>query len=186
MKNLAGNKDADKIVREELYLAGIPMENEDSKGEVPYKTIGRIGSWTFHRAWTYWIASVPDKVKGLPLSIALEMHNRKHPTDDNQIMGSLIRSGGHCGCPSPDDYGAQPVYDDELDEQLIKLGYKKEYCEFLKKSYIHINVGEVSRLCNEGKLTVGRYVDCYHIDDQIGLNVFAEVLKKETIKELSK
>ena len=110
MKNLAGDNDADKFVREELFLAGIPMEYEQSKGEVPYKTIGRIGAWTFHRAWYYWIASVPEKTKGLPLAVALEMHNRVHPTDDKQIMGNLIRSGGHCGCPSPDEYGAQPFY----------------------------------------------------------------------------
>ena len=142
MKNLAGDKDADKYVREELRLAGIPMENEVSKGEVPYNTIGKINGWTFRRAWYYWMVSIPDSEKGLPLDIAMELHLRKNPTDDNEIMGNSIRVGGHCGCPSPVEYGAYPFYDEE------------------------------------GKPTVERYVRSYHVDDQISLNILAEVLKK--------
>jgi hypothetical protein len=34
----------------------------------------------------------------------------------------------------------------------------------------------MSELCNEGKLTVERYVDSYHIDDQIGLNEFVSAI----------
>jgi hypothetical protein len=175
MINLAGNKDADEHITEELYLAGIEAINQKSDGEVPYTIVGRIGKWRLYRAWYYWVASVENDEDGLPLTVALKLHNTPHPI--KKIMGETIRSGGHGGSPSPDEYGAQPIYNDELDEQLIKLGYKKEYCSFMKKSYIHINVGEVSRLCNEGKLTVERYVDCYHIDDQIGLNEFAKTIK---------
>jgi len=175
MENLAGNKDADKHIKEELFLAGIEAINEKAEGEVPYTIVGRIGHWKFRRAWYYWVASTERPEDGLPLAKAMELHNTPHPT--KKIMGNLVRSGGHCGCPAPDEYGAQPVYNDELDEQLIKLGYVKEYFKPLDKSFIHINVGEVSRLCNEGKLTVERYVDCYHVDDQIGLNELAKTLK---------
>jgi hypothetical protein len=180
MKNLAGDKDADKFVREELWLAGIPMENEVSKGEVPYNTIGKINGWTFRRAWYYWIVSIPDGEKGLPLDIAMELHLRKNPTDDSEIMGNSIRSGGHCGCPSPKEYGAQPIYDEELNNKLMALGYKMKKTKIGDKEieYIPITVGEISELCNEGKLTVERYVNSYHVDNQIGLNMLAEVLKK--------
>jgi hypothetical protein len=177
MINLAGNKEADKHIKEELYIAGIETINEKANGEVPYTVVGRIGNWRFHRAWYYWVASVERKEDGLPLDIAMELHNRKHPTDDNKILGDSIRSGGHCGCPAPDEYGAQPIHDDELDDKLVALGYEKKYSDFLKKSYVSITVGEISKLCNEGKLTVKRFVDCYHIDDQIGLNEFAKTLK---------
>jgi len=179
MINLAGNKDADKHIKEELYLAGIEAIAQNSEGEVPYTIVGRIGNWKLRRAWYYWVAYVDDKQPqdGLPLAVAMKLHNTKHPADDGKILGDVIRSGGHCGCPAPDEYGAQPVYNDELDEQLMKLGYEKEYIKFLDKSLIRINVGEVSRLCNEGKLTVERYVDCYHIDDQIGLVEFAKTIK---------
>jgi hypothetical protein len=177
MINLAGNKDADKHIKEELYIAGIEIIGEKANGEVPYTVIGRIGNWKFHRAWYYWVASVERREDGLPLDIAMELHNRKHPTDDKKILGDSIRSGGHCGCPAPDEYGAQPIHDDELDNQLVALGYEKKYSDFLKKSYVSITVGEISKLSNEGKLNIKRYVDCYHIDDQIGLNEFAKTLK---------
>lgn len=178
MQNLAGNKECDQFIKDELYLANIPaISTERTRSEVPYTVIGKIGNWTLTRAWYYWIAKVETPTQGLPLKQAMELHNRKHPTKD-EILGKIIRSGGHCGCPSPDDYGADPIYNDELNVQLEALGYKKEYVEFLKESFIKISVGEVSKLCNEGKLNVERYVTCYHIDDQIGLNEFAKCIQK--------
>jgi hypothetical protein len=134
MINLAGNKDADTHIYEELYLAGIEAIKETSNGEVPYTVIGRIGYWKLRRAWYYWVATVEYRKDGLPLDVAMKLHNTPHPT--MTIMGNTIRSGGHCGCPSPDEYGA-------------------------------------FKLNNEGK----RYVDCYHIDDQIGLCEFAKLIK---------
>jgi hypothetical protein len=177
MKNLAGDINADNLVKEELYLAGIPIIECEGKGEVPYKHVGRVGNWTFKRAWTYWIATVPDGEKGLPLKIAMDLYNMKHPNNDSEIMGNIIRTGGHCGCPSPDEYGAQPIYDDDFDKQLENIGYEKIYSNILKKEYIPITVEEVSKLCNEGKLTIERYVDCYHIDNLIGLKILADVIK---------
>jgi hypothetical protein len=178
MKNLAGNQKADETILEELYLANIPaIKVEINKGEVPYSFVGKIGKWTLKRAWYYWVASVEDNDTGLSLKTALELHNKKHPTKDD-ILGNIIRCGGHAGCPSPDEYGAQPIYNEELDNQLEAIGYKKQYSDILKKEYISITVGEVSKLCNEGKLTVERYVDCYHIDEQIGLNEFAKAINE--------
>lgn len=176
MKNLAGVNNADETILEELYLAGIPaVKVEPNTGEVPFSYIGKMGSWTFSRRWYYWSASVEDKTTGFPLEVALELHNRKHPISEKNL-GSIIRVGGHCGCPSPDEYGAQPIYDEELDKQLESIGYKKEYSDLLKKEYISITVGEVSKLCNEGKLNVKRFVDNYHIDEQIGLNELAKTI----------
>ena len=177
MKYLGGVIECDGDIREELYLAGIPaVEVENSKTTVPYSIVGKIGSWTFNRAWYYWIARSTDLVSGLPLDKAMELHNRKHPVKD-MILGKMIRAGGDCGCLSPDSYVSEPVYNDELDAQLDALGYKKKYIKSLNDSFHDITVGEVSRLCNEGKLTVERYVNCYHIDDQIGLLEFANAIK---------
>lgn len=176
MKNLAGCADADEVIREELYLAGITVVSVDkTRSEVPCTVIGRLGKWTFTRAWYYWIAEVEVLTDGLPLGKAMELHNRKHPVKDCNL-GRVIRSGGHCGCPSPDEYGAEAVHGVDLDAQLEALGYRKEYVEFLKESHFHISVGDMSRLFNEGKLKGERYVDCYHIDDQIGLVEFAKML----------
>lgn len=180
MKNLAGDKNADETILEELYLADIPAikVSNNNDGEVPYSYIGRIGKWNFRRAWYYWLVYVEDGETGLPLKIALELHNKKHPVKDD-ILGKIIRSGGHCEAPSPDEYGAKPINNDELNKQLEALGYKKTYYKSLNNSYISVTYGEVSKLCNEGKLTVERYVDCYHIDEQIGLNEFAKTIKEE-------
>ena len=177
MKNLAGNKDADKYIREELYLAGIEAIPEKSDGEVPYTIIGKIGNWRFERAWYYWVASVEKREDGLPVEKATELYNRKNPPDENRILGMDIRGGGNVGCSEPRGYTAQPVYDEELQNKFVALGYKKVFSDLVGKEYVPISYGEVAKLCNEGKLDVQRYVDIYHIDTQIGLLEFAKFLK---------
>jgi hypothetical protein len=178
MKNLAGVKDADKYIKEELYLAGIETIHIGGTvcSEVPYTIIGRIGHWILTRAWYYWVASVERREDGLPLNIALKLYETPYPTEKGRILGEIIRSGGAGGCSSPADYTSQPVYNEELDKKLMELGYEKKYSEILKADYIPISVGEVAELCNSSKLIVDRYVNCYHIDDQIGLNEFSKFI----------
>lgn len=174
MKNLAGVTECDKDIREELYLAGIEVIPMDGKGEVPFSIAGRIGNWKLTRAWTYWIVTVEIESDGLLLENAMKLHNKPNPVYNDRILGTSIRSGGHCGCPSPDEYGAQPVYDKALNEKLLTLGYEEK--ELNGTKYVNINVGEISKLNKEGKLDAPFYVDCYHIDNQIGLNEFAKFL----------
>lgn len=182
MINLAGVTDCDKDIKKELYLAGIEVISCDEKGEVPYTICGRIGNWKLTRAWYYWIASTEIPSDGLPLEDAMKLHNKPNPIDSDKIMGTSIRSGGHCGCPSPDEYGAQPVYDEALNKKLLALGYEEK--ELGGNKYIDINVGEISKLNEEGKLDVPFYVDSYHIDNQIGLNEFAKALKDYYLTEV--
>lgn len=169
MKNLAGDKTANTHIQEELFLAGIPaFEVEDSQGEVPYSFIGKIGNWTFKRAWTYWIAYVPDDAAGMPLKEAVELHNQKYPIGvDIKNMGSVVRAGGHCACPSPLEYGAYPLYDDSFKEECVKIG----------KDPLYLTRGEISELCNSGEIKLERYVDHYHVDDLIGLRELATLIK---------
>jgi hypothetical protein len=177
MKNLAGVKEADEFIREELYLAGIEPIPEKSEGEVPYTIIGRIGNWKLRRAWRYWVARAELKTDGIPVDKAMELYNRKNPNDDNRILGLDIRAGGDAGCSPPNEYTSQPVYDDELEHKLVALGYEKKYSELMGRSYVNINYGEIARLCNEGKLDVPRYADSYHIDTQVGLCEFVKFLR---------
>jgi hypothetical protein len=192
MKNLAGVPEADKTILEELYLAGIPaVKVQPERSEVPYTYIGKIGDWELRRAWYYWIAKVPEKVKGFPLKEALELHYKKHPTDETQIMGKLIRSGGHGGGPSPDEYGAQPIYDKAFIEECKSIGIATRSLKSMgigedETEYPELNYGQVSELCNEGKLKAERYVDCYHIDDQIGLNEFVKAITAQHAAENKK
>ena len=181
MKNLAGDKKCDADIKSELYLAGIEtIPAGEHTSEVPYTVVGRIGNWRLRRAWTYWVATVEHLNDGMPLEAAMELHNTPDPIIDGINLGQTIRSGGHCGCPAPDEYGADPDYDDEdFNNQLKALGYKEEYWKVLDKSAINITVGEVNQLCKEGKVKTPRYVMSYHIDDQIGLNEFAKFLRDD-------
>lgn len=187
--NLAGVPTCDNHIKEELFLAGLEPVHEASKGEVPYSLVGIVGNWKLRRAWYYWVATLVDendKTKGFDLKTAMQLHHMPHPT--RKIVGKTVRSGGHAGAPSPDEYGAQPVYDDELDEKLLALGYEKKTVRLgdKKLEYVDINVGEMSVICNEGKLNVERYVDCYHIDDQIGLNAFVQQVKQDEYNKIMK
>lgn len=179
MKNLAGVDTCDVTIKEELFLAGIEAIKIKSEGEVPYSFQGKIGHWKLSRAWTYWIASVERPEDGLILADALELHNMESPTNPDTVMGNVIRSGGHCGCPSPDEYGASPIYDEMFHDRLKKLGYKERYFKPLDKNFVDISVREIRELFEEGKLDVERYVNSYHIDSQLGLNVFANFIKNK-------
>jgi hypothetical protein len=170
MTNLAGVKDCDIIIQEELFIASIPSYKVDrNNGEVQYSYIGRLNNWVFKRAWHYWVASVGYKKDGLLLEKALNLHYSKYPIEDKNItiLGKVIRSGGHCGCPSPGEYGAQPIYDENFINECISLNLDAKT----------ITVGKISELCNSGLLKANRYVTMYHIDSQIGLNEFARFIK---------
>jgi hypothetical protein len=185
MKNLAGVEDADRTIKEELYLAGIETVKDICNGEVRSTIAGRIGNWKLHRAWSYWIATTENLSDGMPLEAAMELHNTPNPINATQHMGQVIRSGGHCGCPSPDEYGADPDYEGEdFVKQLKALGYKEEYWKVLDKSMINITVSEVNQLCKDGKVKTPRYVTCYHINDQVGLNEFVKCLKNYYLTEV--
>lgn len=176
MKNLAGDKDCNLTIMDELYLAGIPMVKEIGEEKVPYYYIGKLGEWTFKRRSCYWSASVEKTEDGLILEKAMELYRKKYPNRD-EILGKTIRAGGDGNGLSPDDYVSSPVYGDSLDEKLVAIGYKKEYSDLLKREYVSINRGEMAEICNSGILKVDRFVDCYHIDELVSLKEFADFIK---------
>ena len=182
MKNLAGVEEADRTIMEELYLADIEIINTETPdfGEVPYTKYGRIGYWKFERAWRYWVATVEDRIQGLPLKAALELHYKPNPVNPDQTLGQVIRSGGDAGASSPDEYGAQPILNKELDKKLLELGHELKTIEIgdVKHEYVAATVGDISEHCNAGRLDVERYVTSYHIDSQVGLLEFAKFVKK--------
>lgn len=98
MTNLAGvpTDTADNHTKRELQHAGIPIvvAREARHGEVKTRIFGKLRGWTFTRAWYYWVA------EGGALSIEAA---RKLYMDPCGKEG--VRVGGHCGCPSPDDFG---------------------------------------------------------------------------------
>lgn len=176
MKNLAGVQDADKTILEELYLAGIEAVKADkeTKGEVPFTFVGKIGKWKFERRWSYWSAFVDDVKDGVPLKPALEFNSRKRPTDENVILGDTVRAGGHAGGISPDEYVGK-TDDVELLSECKRVGLPTRM--YKDTEYPDLNYGQIAQLCNSGKINCNRYVEVYHIDDQIGLLEFAKFIK---------
>lgn len=166
MKNLAGVKECNSVLAEELLSAGAELvEVDKTRSEVPYTYVGKAGDWTLTRAWYYWVASTEGQ--GLPLAIAEVMHNKPYPEalcEGRKIVyGDQIRVAGHCGCPPPNEW-AFPDFKEllpQLDEKNIT-----------DRTY-----GNLAKLLDEGVLTGERFVKNYHIDSQEGLNEFVRVVK---------
>ena len=70
MQRFSRGTECDEAVRHELRAAGIdPVCGEPAVGEVISSVTGRLGAFTFRRAWCHWVAD------GLvPLEVALAMH----------------------------------------------------------------------------------------------------------------
>ncbi len=91
MQNLAGNKDCDEFIRSELKRSRIKVvRGERSKGEVPASITGKLGPFTFVRAWRYWMVSGP-----VPLAVAKELYADPVGATDVQVAGD-------CRCPAPE------------------------------------------------------------------------------------
>jgi hypothetical protein len=95
MKNLAGDASCDKYILQELETAGIPVATaKPHTNEVPYTIMGRLGGFTFHRAWYYWVVDGP-----MPMWLAERINI--------DPANKAIRVAGHCGCPPPKEWGIQ-------------------------------------------------------------------------------
>jgi hypothetical protein len=92
MKNAAGDQNCNEYLTGELLAAGIAVVPFlDNKREVPATIKGKLGSWTFERAWYYWVA----RGNHIPFEVADKLH---------EAHGKDVRVCGHCGCPSPREW----------------------------------------------------------------------------------
>ena len=174
MRNLAGVNNCDEYIKEELEKAGIPIIGKISKGEVPYSIAGKLGDWSFGRAWYYWAASVPEHQGiGLPLSVAKELHLKEYPFEEQkpryggliEKYGDVVRVSGHVGAPHPKEWAfpTREVLDKESEKLEIDWGL--------------IPFGELRKMCDEGKIVGDRFVDSYHIDTQEGFNELSRLIQ---------
>jgi len=164
MINLAGREWADDTIKLELREAGIPIHKffGQHKNEVPWTYTGELFGWTFQRAWYYWIA-----IGRLPLPVARYMHE--------QDVEKSIRVSGHCGAPAPEDpwldnfdakgYGLFQTEKEPPQESMMHPIWRDIQ---LRGSYVDKPLSSASY----------SYVTSYHIDTQIGLNLFAATLKR--------
>ncbi|MBT3404708.1 hypothetical protein HN832_02755 [archaeon] len=167
-----------EIVETELYLAGIPMKvnTEDTR----FSTVmGQLGDWKFIRG-NYWMASAPAG-EGLPLNAARELSNKNYP-----IINSDLRSVGlvarflikskdtdptHEGAGHYDSEGRQLLLDpDGEQERLFATNF---HFQEIAKLYHFVKDQETF-----DQLTAKSTVDTYHIDNQVGLNELARVIRE--------
>ena len=91
MKNLAGNKDCDVDIEDELTRAKIDIVRAElpARREVPARLSGKLGPFVLERGWCYWTVSGP-----MPLDLAEQMYA-------DPIGARDVRVAGHCACPPP-------------------------------------------------------------------------------------
>lgn len=76
-RNLAGHQGCDEHIEHELRRAGIPLvHGKRQQGEVPATITGKLGSFTFERAWYYWMVADLIVLSPPVLRFALAMQGR--------------------------------------------------------------------------------------------------------------
>lgn len=161
MENLARREydsDADKKVKEELQIAGIPVVRVGlMNNEVKTYYIGILNGFVFIRAWRYWM------VKGnIPLENAQYLYDNYKDLD--------IRVAGHCGNPPPEEWAKNKDYDKLIVPYVNKCRNKE------------ISTEELEKIGKEIKSQGEQVIDMYHIDTQLGLCKFVEVIKNNNIQ----
>jgi hypothetical protein len=172
MQRFSRGTECDEAVRHELQAAGIdPVCGEPAVGEVISSVTGRLGAFTFRRAWCHWVAD------GLvPLEAALAIH-----ADPAARKG--LRVGGHHARPAPGQFAT--VWLDGEGNLNLPLGDKEETVEALAVQYpaAHRRVERGARVdfvADPARRGRG-FVDGYHIDTDDGLLLFAETMRRHGV-----
>lgn len=96
--NYAGRSDVDRALMAELQAAGIEAQDNGRaakqmcRREVQTGVVGLLHAWVFERGHTFWAARGP----GLQPLYATPLH---------AAHGAAVRVDGHCGAPSPLEWG---------------------------------------------------------------------------------
>jgi hypothetical protein len=162
MKNLSGDKNCDKYIKDELERACIDIVENKAKGEVPYSIEGKLGHYTFRRAWYYWVV-----LGDTPMDIAKKIY--EHPEGR-----ANVRAGGHCGCEPPETQSDYPKSDDGL------TAVSQEEIDRTKKDYPSLweDVKHKYRVATKEEEN-NKVVNCYHIDSQAGLLLFSQMVSQD-------
>lgn len=160
MQNLAGDKNCDEQIENELRRCGIEAVSVErsSRNEVPYSVMGKLGNFVFTRQWYYWA------VEGnVPLSVAQELYA-------DPVGKTDIRVNGDAGRTPPEGRGL--TYLNGEGNRLFPLSEKPNSLEYVDK-----DIRFVENPSAEGQA----FVTSYHIDSEIGLRLFADTLKRHSL-----
>jgi len=129
--------------------------------------VGQLGAFTFRFHNYYWIVDGP-----MPLDVALKLYA-------DPVGKTDIRSGGHCGCPSPEEYGAD--YFDADGKQLCSDPDGKEAASlagFIERGTLPPDAADDYRFVPDKRVGYARAeVRCYHVDSELGLYILANAIR---------
>jgi hypothetical protein len=167
MDNLAGSKEADARISDELTICGINISfNEELRQrEVSTNVEGRLGPFTFQRAWYYWVVSGP-----VPLDIAKKLY-------EDRVGRTDIRVAGHCACPSPEGW-TKVFTKDGKEVYLDPTGKREKEWKALEAEYPNMFLEEHLFAKSFDPQTMQQFVTSYHIDTLIGLHTFVKVIQE--------
>lgn len=168
MRNLAGNNRCDEYIRDELMRARIDIVGHPAPGkdEVPASIMGKLGAFTFQRGWYYWIVSGE-----LPIEVARELWADPEGR-------ATVRAAGRAGGSDPDNHVQWFDADDNVVEVDPTGEQEKETRAFVAR-HPNIDMYDVRHVRSLDDIPDrSGVIDCYHIDDQAGLRLFADTLRK--------
>jgi len=164
--NLAGVARCTDTVVAELSEAGVPYLELPSALdlEVRSKVVGLLGEFRFHRAWCYWVVEGP-----VPKAMAEELYA-------DPIGKEAVRVDGDCTCPPPEKH---LVYLDASGTRLCARADMEKYNSTSMAALVAKQEAQgVFRIVDDPAKEGAAVVECYHIDSQAGLNLFAHTLRK--------
>jgi hypothetical protein len=165
MINLAGKEDCDVYIRHELRHARIPIVDAPLlKGEVPSRIRGQLKDFVFEREWYYYVV-----VGVMPLEVALALYEDPLGRDD-------VRVGGHCGCPSPLEYGTTFLDADGLMLYQDVDGAQREKYDHLVAEGLVEERKDFRFVPDVKAAAVVGYITCYHVDSEAGLRLLADTI----------
>lgn len=166
MENLAKKEDCDIQIEKELKRSRIEIVRDGKRdGEVPASLSGKLGSFTFRRAWYYWVVD-----GNVPLVVAQELYK-------DSVGRTDVRVAGHCLCPPPEDPWI--TWLDKDGKAGIPTKEKEEFDRLCGKNLLDSSVLNKYRFSDDpAKDGFSSFITSYHIDTEIGLRLFADTLRK--------
>jgi len=168
MKNLAGDLNCDDVIHRELVEAGVDLVvSERSTDEVPATISGRLGDFTFTRAWYYWRVHGP-----MPVAVA----ERLNITHERTIRicgfaGGVNNVSEYVVWRGPD--GAQIWPDPDGSAEAEWNDFVKRHPRFADTANDkNIFAADPSKVPGAVAL-----IESYHVDTQDGLNVLAKEIR---------
>lgn len=168
MINLAGRKDCDDIINNELHRCRIDaVHGEKSSGEVPHTITGKLGAFTFRRAWYYWVVEGP-----MPVAKARELYADPCGRED-------IRVAGHAGCPEPEDPWLEYFAPDG--KRVIPTKERTEFERFANSPTDTLRAvaerGIAEFHFEDDRTKYPAFVMQYHVDSELGLRLLADAIR---------